>query len=133
MTGSDRRILPETRADDRSLDSRGAQPAQDVEWRLRARCRGLSPEVFFVADGERGAARARSEEAAKSLCRSCPVNRQCLDFAMVSGESHGIWGGATAAERRRMCGNRSRDDRHASGRARASSRSSCLPNRGQRA
>jgi WhiB family redox-sensing transcriptional regulator len=27
------------------------------------------------------------------------VRQQCLDFAMASGEAHGIWGGTTADER----------------------------------
>lgn len=41
-------------------------------------------------------------EAAKALCRVCPVRAACLEHAQRSGEVHGIWGGLTPAERREL-------------------------------
>ncbi|MDT2005832.1 WhiB family transcriptional regulator [Rhodococcus opacus] len=39
---------------------------------------------------------------AKQVCRGCPVRAQCLDHALEARESHGIWGGYTEDERRRL-------------------------------
>jgi hypothetical protein len=47
----------------RSVDS------LDLEWQLLARCRGLSTEVFFASDGERGERKVAHEEQAKKVCR----------------------------------------------------------------
>jgi WhiB family redox-sensing transcriptional regulator len=67
----------------------------DLSWRLRGACRGLDPEIFFPV----------SEEDAtepKAICGTCTVQQQCLEFALASRESEGIWGGATEKERRRI-------------------------------
>lgn len=72
------------------------------EWQWRARCRGVDPEMFFTADHERGERRAAREAAAKKICRSCAVRDICLDHALTTHESHGIWGGTTPRERQRV-------------------------------
>jgi WhiB family transcriptional regulator, redox-sensing transcriptional regulator len=76
--------------------------AEDLEWQLRARCRGLPTEIFFAFDSERGSRRAAREEHAKNVCRSCAVHDECLRYAMASVEPWGIWGATTPAERRRI-------------------------------
>ena len=43
----------------------------------------------------------RQVEAAKGICQGCPVQGSCLQFALDNGE-HGIWGGTTEDERRRL-------------------------------
>jgi WhiB family redox-sensing transcriptional regulator len=44
-----------------------------------------------------------AEEAeALALCATCPVRAQCLEYALRNKETHGIWGGTTADQRRRM-------------------------------
>ena len=66
-------------------------------WRAASACLNTDPDVFFpVAVGT-----AASKQAARALriCDSCTVKRQCLDFAMRSGEKDGIWGGTTPEER----------------------------------
>ncbi|WP_231983385.1 WhiB family transcriptional regulator [Mycobacterium sp. 852002-51961_SCH5331710] len=75
------------------------QPASDFNWQSHARCRGLPTEMFFASDGERGQLRAASEERAKRVCRSCPVQRDCLRYAVVSVEAWGVWGATTPRER----------------------------------
>jgi WhiB family transcriptional regulator, redox-sensing transcriptional regulator len=37
---------------------------------------------------------------AKAICERCTIRRRCLDYALASGEPHGIWGGTTEDERR---------------------------------
>ncbi|MCV7298148.1 WhiB family transcriptional regulator [Mycobacterium barrassiae] len=74
----------------------------DLQWQLRARCRGLPTAIFFASDGERGERRVAHEERAKRVCRSCPVQRECLRYAVASMESWGIWGAMTPRERRSL-------------------------------
>ncbi|WP_245906468.1 WhiB family transcriptional regulator [Mycolicibacterium palauense] len=72
----------------------------DWQWQLRARCRGLSTDIFFAADHSIGASRLRHEEQAKQVCRACPVRQECLAHAVDNDEQHGIWGALTPRERR---------------------------------
>ncbi|WP_255502935.1 WhiB family transcriptional regulator [Mycolicibacterium sp. CH28] len=72
------------------------------EWRLRARCRGMPLEMFFLTSTEKGSVRAAHESNAKRICLPCPVRQRCLSYAMEIGEQHGIWGATTPAERTAM-------------------------------
>lgn len=36
------------------------------------------------------------------ICRRCPVQQACLDYALADRELVGIWGGTTTAERQKM-------------------------------
>lgn len=72
----------------------------DRDWRDYAACRGEDPELFFPI-GTTGPALRQIEEA-KTICARCPVLRQCLSFAMETGQDYGIWGGLTADERRSL-------------------------------
>lgn len=45
---------------------------------------------------------ASEVEAARAICKHCPVRRDCLIEAVVTGEDAGVWGGYTAPERKRM-------------------------------
>lgn len=71
------------------------------EWQLRASCRSMPISMFFPESGLRGGALYRSENAAKAVCRQCPVADRCLDHAVTSVEPYGIWGGLTERERAR--------------------------------
>lgn len=68
-------------------------------WRESANCRHADPDTFFHPDGERGDARRDRSLLAKQICRSCPVSRECLAFALASREGFGIWGGMSEDER----------------------------------
>ncbi len=71
-----------------------------MRWRDHAACRDEDPELFFPA-GTRGPARAQIARA-KTVCRRCPVSAQCLQWALDSGQDSGVWGGASATERRAL-------------------------------
>lgn len=45
---------------------------------------------------------ARKHQSSKALCLGCPVKASCLQDALARGEEHGVWGGTTPAERRRI-------------------------------
>ena len=60
--------------------------------------------MHFSAHGhlERREEKQRREAAARALCAACPVQVDCLDYALVVQEPHGIWGGLNELERRRL-------------------------------
>lgn len=75
-------------------------PRPPVQWAARPACQDADPELFFpITWGDRP---GRSVEQAIDICRTCPVQRACLDWAVRTGEVDGIWGGTTPAERRKL-------------------------------
>lgn len=68
------------------------------DWRERAACRDEESELFFPV-GTSGPAIWQASRA-KAVCHRCPVVEECLDFALRTGQDHGIWGGMTEDERR---------------------------------
>lgn len=70
------------------------------EWRRRSSCRDTNPELFFPV-GTTGPA-IEQIEAAKSVCRSCEVQVQCLEYALETNQDSGIWGGTSEEERRKL-------------------------------
>jgi WhiB family redox-sensing transcriptional regulator len=72
------------------------------DWQRLGLCRGRDSAQFFHPDGERGASRSRRENAAKSVCRACPVRAECAAHALNTREPYGVWGGFTEAERLRL-------------------------------
>lgn len=70
-------------------------------WRRWSACQGLDPAVFFPVTEEEA-------EDAISVCQSCAVREECLEFALTNREHQGIWGGATERERRRIIRRRRR-------------------------
>ena len=67
----------------------------DNEWMAEGNCRSESPSLFFPSDGV-GVAVARR------VCATCPVKGPCLEYALRNGIDHGVWGGASERERRRI-------------------------------
>ena len=66
-------------------------------WDLAA-CRTADPELFFPVSVT---GPALTEVArAKAVCGSCSIRRRCLDIALRTGQSHGVWGGLDEQERR---------------------------------
>ena len=55
---------------------------------------------------ERGAAddwwSTAEQAAAMAACEGCGARVECLRYALTAPEIHGIWGGMTAEERRRL-------------------------------
>ena len=73
----------------------------EYRWMVHARCRGSDPQVFFPSAGDR-------VEAAQRICAECPVRIECLEYALKYHIEHGVWGGASERERRRMLRRRGR-------------------------
>jgi hypothetical protein len=76
-------------------------------WMDLAACRGTvtsaDEDIFFAPDldelgGNRGAATraaATREWQALVVCDRCPVQVECLAYAVTTGQQHGVWGGKT--------------------------------------
>ena len=41
-------------------------------------------------------------ERARAVCVNCPVAAQCLEYALALHIDHGVWGGCSERERRRI-------------------------------
>jgi WhiB family redox-sensing transcriptional regulator len=82
------------------LASSLALGSADYTWRNQATCRDTDPELFFPV-GTTGQALLQIAKA-KSVCCQCPVNGDCLEFALETNQDTGIWGGASEEERRQI-------------------------------
>ena len=82
------------------LLSRRPDP-EGTDWRHRAACRDMDPELFFPLGTSD--ANLLQIDAAKRICRTCPVREPCLRWALNTGDA-GVWGGTTEAERRKHRG-----------------------------
>lgn len=64
-------------------------------WMQRGKCRGMDQNVFFPnVGGDAGDAR--------DICVGCPVQNECLNYAIENRIEIGIWGGTSRTERRRI-------------------------------
>jgi len=62
-----------------------------TEWRERAACSGSpEPDLWFSAPTE-----TADRWEALSICRTCTVQTECLDYALTEQMPFGIWGGMT--------------------------------------
>lgn len=71
------------------------------DWRALAACASEDPELWFPR-GLDGAHNLDQIEAAKAVCRRCPVVADCLTFALDGGIGDGIFGGLTEPERAKV-------------------------------
>ncbi len=68
---------------------------EERPWAAFAICRDRDPDVFFPATPE-------GESDAIRVCRGCPVQIDCLEFAIEAKIRFGIWGGMTESQRRAL-------------------------------
>lgn len=67
----------------------------DTEWMAEGNCREVPPATFFPSDGV-------GVEAARKICAECPMKSPCLEYALRHRIDHGVWGGSSERERRRI-------------------------------
>jgi len=71
-------------------------------WHRSAACRDMDQDVFFPSAGPHA---ALTVQAAKRVCRGCPVRGACLADVMgweQPSRRHGVAGGLSPAERHRL-------------------------------
>jgi WhiB family redox-sensing transcriptional regulator len=66
---------------------------RDEDWRDHALCKEVDPQIFFEETP------GVKSTAAKSVCRRCDVQPQCLEYALNHNE-WGIWGGTSINQRK---------------------------------
>ena len=67
----------------------------DTEWMAQGNCADKPPSLFFPSDGV-------GVEVAKRVCADCPMKAMCLEYALSNRIDHGVWGGTSDRERRRI-------------------------------
>lgn len=72
----------------------------DMSWRDHAACQDIDTNMFFPV-GLTGSAIDQTHRA-KTICRSCPAQPACLEFALRTNQDHGVWGAHTEEERRAL-------------------------------
>jgi WhiB family transcriptional regulator, redox-sensing transcriptional regulator len=77
-----------------------------TDWRARGACVTEDPDLFFPVSTV--GLSQRQEQRAKTVCAGCPVRLECLQYALDSGQMHGVWGGLAADELTRLRRNRQR-------------------------
>lgn len=100
--------VPRTRCDDCSTNQGGARRAGTGNplavprdflareaWMEEAACATENPDVFYPGRGE-------SPGPARLICAGCDVADLCLAYALRHTIRHGIWGGTSERERRKM-------------------------------
>jgi WhiB family redox-sensing transcriptional regulator len=74
----------------------------DTRWMDYALCAAVpDPDTFFPA-------KHRKADAARAICRRCPVEDECLAYAQATRTPEGVWGGKSARPRRKMRGDMQR-------------------------
>jgi WhiB family redox-sensing transcriptional regulator len=77
-----------------------AIPSFRPEWMDEAECCKEDNEDFFPPDNDYS-----NVEKARSICKRCPVWKDCLAFAVTTKQSFGVWAGSTPTQRRQLRSN----------------------------
>lgn len=68
------------------------RPVDPADWRSQALCAQVDAEMFFLDPG-------KSARDAIAICRRCPVQVECLDYALTNDMHFGVWGGTSERDR----------------------------------
>ena len=70
---------------------------EERPWVVFGACRDsdADADTFFPSTRE-------ATEKAMAICASCPVQIECLEYALEARERFGVWGGRTEKQRRQM-------------------------------
>ena len=84
-----------------ALNAPGLTPEDEIDdWRDGAACRDTDPDLFFPV-GTTGPA-LEQIAAAKAVCVQCEAQAACLEFAIITNQDSGVWGGTSEEERRKI-------------------------------
>ena len=65
------------------------------KWMAEGLCADKHPSTFFPSDGV-------GVEKARKICDECPMKQRCLEYALCNRIDHGVWGGTSERQRRRI-------------------------------
>ena len=69
--------------------------SMESNWMAVGSCSAQPPGLFFPSDGV-------GVEVAKKVCAECPSKEPCLEYALENRIDHGVWGGTSERQRRRI-------------------------------
>lgn len=72
--------------------------ARQPDWRKKGACRGQNPNQYIPEKRNT----KDTKHYNKTLCDSCEVKADCLDFALANRAKKGLWGGTVPKERDKM-------------------------------
>lgn len=72
-------------------------------WMADASCQHFDREWWFPGRGDYA-----TTAKAVAICNDCPVRVACLEYALSHNERHGVWGGRSERQRRRLRAQRKR-------------------------
>lgn len=76
----------------------------DIDWREDALCADnpdVQPDEWFRL-GETRTYDRKHLEMLRSVCRVCPVQAQCLEWAIEHEPDWGVWAGTTPTDRAKL-------------------------------
>ncbi len=73
----------------------GTSGLSDRAWMEDALCAQTDPDIFYPEKGG-------STAPATSVCNNCAVRAECLEYAVTNDIRHGIWGGTSDNDRKRI-------------------------------
>jgi WhiB family redox-sensing transcriptional regulator len=63
-------------------------------------CTEANPDYWFADEHDEDEKYGKSEQAiAAGICKRCPIKHPCLQYALTTNQTHGIWGGLLPAQR----------------------------------
>lgn len=75
-------------------------PEVNAKWRLKAKCREEDSSMWFASkpkginnSSTRGKTVNSRRKRAQRICNSCPVQYECLRYAVLNDFRDGIWAG----------------------------------------
>ena len=80
---------------DEVFDALTAPINEERPWMVFGACREEDSDIFFPTTKDQ-------TRRALAICAICPVQEDCLDYALEARERFGIWGGTTEKQRRKM-------------------------------
>jgi len=64
----------------------------NYDWQEQAYCRPLDPSIFFPMN-------EAAQQRAADICGACAVRSECLEYALITKQQYGVWGGTTERQR----------------------------------
>jgi WhiB family transcriptional regulator, redox-sensing transcriptional regulator len=80
---------------------------RNIEWMAQGNCRLVPAETMFPSTGT-------GVTIAQAICAACAVRQTCLEYALLHRIDHGVWGGTSERERKRIAAARRRATRTSS-------------------
>ena len=82
-----------------TLETKALQPTEVALWKSSANCAGIDTELYFLEQGQT----ATQMPILKRICDACPVQQECLDYA-IKYHMVGYWANTTTKQRSKIRG-----------------------------